>query len=70
MGTTNKLLIQRLAGPPGGGKTVFSEILKESLNILFSENGEACCVLGQDAYHFPNSYLGSFIPFECTHFRL
>jgi len=43
-----------IVGGPGAGKSVFSQIISKSLNLLFGEVSE---VVGMDAYHFPNSYL-------------
>lgn len=44
----------------GAGKTVFSQILKVCLNLVENRQEELCCVLGMDAYHYPNQYLGIY----------
>ena len=55
----------------GGGKTVFSEILKNALNLIFSKDkNEVCCVLGQDAYHFTNAYLGKLRNFSTKKIKI
>jgi len=50
-------IVVGICGPPGAGKSVFSEILAEALR---GQYGHDCCeILGMDGYHFPNSYLDS-----------
>lgn len=43
-----------IAGPPGSGKTSFSLILAALINAIHSHTA---VVVGQDGWHFPNSYL-------------
>jgi hypothetical protein len=56
---TNERFLIGIIGAPGAGKSVLSDILKISINML--EGNSSCSVLAMDAYHFPNSYLGKGI---------
>jgi pantothenate kinase-related protein Tda10 len=44
-----------IVGSPGAGKTVLSNILSTSFNLIY---GNVSIVLGMDAYHHTNEYLG------------
>lgn len=46
-----------IAGPPGCGKSSFSAVLNQVINLL--SRREICTVVGQDGWHYPNHYLAS-----------
>jgi len=46
-----------VAGPPGSGKSVFAELLRELLDAGGHTPGGDAVVVPQDGFHFPNAYL-------------